>query len=98
MKPTLETITLFISVFTFMGGLLMWYSGTVTKRYAAQRDFEHLKASYKQLAGNQEAILRELDQRFDQLFLELKELKAHQMAVFARFGGENSTGWYRKPE
>lgn len=99
MKPTLEIIAILISISTFLGGLVMWYSGAVRKRYASQRDFEHLKASYNQLASNQAAILKELDTRFDATMLELKEHKGLLVAVLGQTlgkKGDDSQSFYFK--
>ena len=97
MKYGLELFALIASALTFMGGLVMWYAGAVKKSYAAQRDFDHLKGSYKQIAANLDAVSREQDGRFDQLALELKEVKGLLTAIIVKITpGESSTGWYRK--
>lgn len=76
----------------------MWYGGAVRKTYAAQRDYEHLKNSYSQLSDNLSSLSREVDSRFDQAILEMKELKGLVTAVLVKVSpGENSTGWYRRP-
>lgn len=98
MKPTLEIVLMFISLASFLGGVVMWYTGAITKRYAAQRDFEHLKRSYSQMAENQAKILDELDRRFDAVNQILADIKGLEMALLTKLGSENSTGWYRKPE
>jgi hypothetical protein len=97
MKLSLEIVTGLISIVTFFGGVVMWYSGAIKKTYAAQRDYEHLKNSYKQLANNQDNILKEFDTRFDQIILEMKELKGLITAVLVKISpNEHSTGWYRR--
>lgn len=90
MKPTLEVIAILISITTFLGGLVMWYNGAVRKRYASQREFEHLKNNYKQLAESQSVILKELDSRFDATLLELKEQKGLLMAILGQTAGMKS--------
>lgn len=110
MRPTLETLAVVASLLTFAGGLIAWYSANVQKRYAAQRDFAHLQRSYEQLASNQSAILKELDEKFDELFqrmeaksnqalLELKDVKGLVTAAIVKGNvGDNSSGWARRPD
>lgn len=96
MKPTLEIVTMLISVSMFLAGLVTWYSGAVRKRYAAQRDYEHLKTSYKQLASGQSVISKDMDSRFDSIMLELKEVKAMQLALMVKINpSETSSGFFR---
>lgn len=61
---------------TTVNAAIIWYSNSVKKRYAAERDFEHLKNNYKQLASNQNLILEELDDVKDSIIKELVEIKA----------------------
>lgn len=96
---TTELIAIAISIFTFLGGITAWYSAAVKKSYAAQRDYEHLKRNYEQIAANQNNLLREFDQRFDQTILELKELKAQLNVLTVKLLPETSQGtaWFRQP-
>lgn len=96
---SLETLATIISIVTFAGGVLAWYSGAVQKRYAAQRDFEHLKRNYEQLARNQETILKEIDSKFDVVARDLLELKSLTNQLFIRCASDqNSIGWRRSDD
>ncbi len=98
MKTSLELVALVFSITTFVGGCVMWFQGAVKKNYAAQRDFDHLKNSYHQLASNQQAILKELDGRFDQTVLELKEIKGFLTAIMLKISpSDSSLGSFNRP-
>lgn len=43
-------IPLLLGVASFIAGAIAWYRGAVEKRYAAERDFQHLRRNYEQLA------------------------------------------------
>lgn len=90
MKPTLELLAVVVSLLTFAGGVIAWYSASVQKRYASQRDFEHLKRNYEQLASNQNEIVKDLDKGFDSLILELKEVKGLQTAILVKISPSDS--------
>lgn len=38
-----------MGLISFITGGILWYKGSVEKRYAARRDFEHLKRNYAQI-------------------------------------------------
>lgn len=50
-----------LGIITAFAGWLAWYGSSVKKRYAAERDFAHLKRNYEQLAENQKEMIRLLD-------------------------------------
>lgn len=68
-------IGLLIGLTSFVGGGILWYKGSVEKRYAAERDFRHLQRNYEQLAHS----ILELDKDFDELkrsaSVEVEELR-----------------------
>lgn len=96
MKPTIELIAISISICTFLAGGFAWYSATVVKRYAAQRDFEHLRRNYAQLAENQKTIMSEFDKRCDQIDLALIETKGLINGLQTQILAEHSQGWRRR--
>jgi len=65
-----------IGILTFAGGTLAWYSGAIEKRYAAQRDFQHLRKNQEQIASTINSLFKEQDRRFDEIERETLELKA----------------------
>jgi dGTP triphosphohydrolase len=60
---------------TTVNAAIIWYSNSVKKRYAAERDFEHMKNNYKQLAANQHLILEEIDETKDTILKEFDDVK-----------------------
>jgi hypothetical protein len=76
-----------ISIVAFAGGAITWYTGAVKQRYAAQRDFDHLKRSYNGLSDNVRGLMAEVDERATEQMLELKEVKALLTAIMFKISG-----------
>lgn len=67
-----------IGILTSMAGFLAWYGTSVKKAYAAERDFNHLRRNYEQLAENQTHILSELNdiqENVDECVMHLREMR-----------------------
>lgn len=75
MDNAATAIALIISILSFSGGLVMWYRGSVEKRYAAERDFNHLKRNYEQLAASLASLMQMEDERFDEIRLRLNNIE-----------------------
>lgn len=93
----LQFLVLCISVGTTVFVTISWYSSVVRKQYAAQRDFDHLKRNYQQLAEGQSTIMKEIDTRFDKTALDAIETKNMLSVILIKLSGDASTGWTRKP-
>lgn len=50
-----------LGLLTSLAGFLTWYGSSVKKAYAAERDFNHLRRNYEQLAENQQHMLKMLE-------------------------------------
>jgi hypothetical protein len=70
---------------SFLGGLVLWYKGAIEKRYAAQRDFGHLKRNQEQLASSLETVAKDFDHQLDILRSDTKEIKAYTLTLSQRF-------------
>lgn len=98
MNNAIQMLPIALGLFTFIGGILAWYSAAVVKRYAAQRDFQHLTRSYEQLVANQANILKELDNRFDRLDRDIGDVRNQQTILLSRLMPSDTTGWHRKTD
>lgn len=94
-KNTLEMVVLFISLVTFVGGCLAWYSAAVIKAYAAQRDFRLLAKNFEQLSQSQESLMRDVDRGNDALMLEIRELKSQVNVLLVKILPDTSLGTVR---
>jgi hypothetical protein len=74
-----------LGVISMIGGFFLWYRGAVVKRYAAERDFNHLRRNQEQMIANLSALLKEDDRRFDTVDDELKEIKVLTLGLTQRF-------------
>lgn len=85
-----STIGLLMGVISFVAGAVTWYRGSVEKRYAAERDFNHVRRNLEQLSGNLNDFAEEMDHRFDQTNGELIQVKSLLMALLAKAGDSTS--------
>lgn len=64
-----------------VGGNITWallfFANSIKRKYAAERDFNHLKNNQKQISDNIAIGLKDQDERFDRIDSELKELKTY---------------------
>lgn len=99
MNTLIQLVPISLGLLTFIGGIVAWYSAAVVKRYAAQRDFNHLTRSYEQLVANQTTILKELDNRFDRLDRDIGDVRNQQTILLSRLMPSDTSGWQqRKPD
>lgn len=61
---------------TVIGGVL-WYANSEKKKYAAERDFAHIRRNQEQMQQGLNDLLRELDHRFDTLDRDVLEIKSN---------------------
>ena len=74
-----------IGILSLLAGFFLWYKGSVEKRYAAERDFQHLRRNQEQMSDAIASIDKFLDDRLDEQRGELKEIKALCISVSQRF-------------
>lgn len=74
-----------IGILSLLAGFFLWYKGSVEKRYAAERDFQHLRRNQEQMADAISSIDKFLDDRLDEQRGELKEIKSLCISVSQRF-------------
>ena len=83
-------------IITALTGFFLWYGSGVRKRYAAERDFNHLKSYYENMSvaiakmsdlvdEDFKDLGKELDSRCDRLDAEVREIKA-MLAVSLKLG------------
>ena len=65
-----------MSLFTGVFGAIAWYRANVRKAYAAERDFNHLKNNYRQLAESMNNLYRFSDDAKDEVMRELTYIRA----------------------
>lgn len=76
MRDSLEIALVVISLFTGICGAFTWYRSSVIKGYAAQRDFQHLKRNYEQLASSTSDLYKFADDAKDQILRELTLIRS----------------------
>jgi hypothetical protein len=63
------------TITTVLGGVF-WFANSEKKRYAAERDFAHIRRNQEQLQQGLNGLLHELDRRFDTVERDILEIKA----------------------
>ncbi|MEO1741296.1 MAG: hypothetical protein AAFR99_05750 [Cyanobacteria bacterium J06629_9] len=71
-------------------GAIAWYRGSVEKAYAAKRDFGHLKRNYEGVSATLAGMDKTLDDRFDRIELDQREIKALVQTALIQLGGSSS--------
>lgn len=82
MNLSLPNDPLVLLTFTLaVGGNITWsllfFSNSIKRRYAAERDFNHLKNNQRQISDSIAICLKDMDTRFDRVDRDLLEIKAY---------------------
>ncbi|WP_414576936.1 hypothetical protein [Anabaena sp. CCY 9402-a] len=67
---------LILATITTVMGSILWYANAEKKKYAAERDFAHIRRNQEQMQQGLNDLLRELDHRFDTLDRDVLEIKS----------------------
>ncbi|WGV23704.1 hypothetical protein [Halotia branconii] len=88
-----------ITIGTFLlalGGNCVWallfFANSIKRKYAAERDFGHIKNNLKDLTNNLEFLFKELDRRLDSQDRDLSELKSYLIGKAIRRDREHEEG------
>lgn len=60
-------LALFTNIFGVVVWYAVWYANAEKKKYAAERDFNHLKNNQKDISNGIAEIAKDFDIRFDEL-------------------------------
>jgi hypothetical protein len=63
------------TVTTVLGGVV-WFANAEKKRYAAERDFAHIRRNQEQIQQGLNGLLSEFDRRFDMVERDILEIKS----------------------
>ena len=58
----------------------------VKKRYASERDFNHLKRNYESLSGNVATLSTLLDDKLDRILLVVTKVELRQDVILSQTG------------
>lgn len=89
-----------LGVLTTAGGVLTWYVNGSTKKYAAERDFAHIKRNYEQ-AHQALLMLQEDNDRLRETFIEMKTLMigmSNRIEGIAARIDSSTSGWSKRGE
>lgn len=80
-----------MGVCSFISGGVLWYNGSIEKRYAAQRDFAHLQRNQEQISQGINHVTDEMEDRFNSMNTELVQIKSLLVALLAKTGDSISS-------
>lgn len=86
MENLIGIVTGLIGIAGAVIGVISWYTGSVEKRYAAQRDFGHLKNSQLQLSNNLDRLFSDLENHLDRQDDALNQLKLKVIELCGKAG------------
>lgn len=81
----ISLIGVILGCLSFCGGFILWWKGSIEKRYAAQRDFGHLKRNQEQLISNLAHTAEKQESELVEIRSDLKEIKALSLSLSQRF-------------
>lgn len=64
-----------LAVTSSLTGLMLWFVNAEKKKYAAERDFQHIRKNQEQTNMALTTILAEFDKRFDIVDRDILEIK-----------------------
>lgn len=67
-------LALFTNIFGVVVWYAVWYANAEKKKYAAERDFNHLKNNQKDISDGIAEIAKDFDNRFDELDKRLNSI------------------------
>jgi hypothetical protein len=70
--PIISALALVLGIVSTIGGFFFYWSSSVRKRYAAERDFEHIKRNHQQVIE----MLTQMDDEMSDLRAEVIRLQA----------------------
>jgi len=79
---------------SFVGGIFFWFKSNIEKRYAAERDFAHIRNDYKQLTEFLKVIDDDV-QGIDRTLIEMKSAMitlSNRVEILAIKSSDGSTG------
>lgn len=92
MSEFLTYASIILGLVASVSGGIAWYSASVRKRYAAERDFKHLLRSFEQLTQAIAAQNDDLDEKVDRINRRLDMMATIQTEIktylLAKFSGE----------
>lgn len=72
----IAVFSLLITISSTLAAVAFWYANSEKRKYGLERDFAHLKRSYKQIDQSLTFILKEFDRRFDIAERDILEIKS----------------------
>lgn len=67
--------SLFLACFTAFMGALLWYIQSEKKKYAAERDFQHIRNNQKNISDSIALLTRDLEDKLDCIGRDILEIK-----------------------
>lgn len=68
---------LLLATATTVIGAVLWYANTEKRRYALERDFNHIKNNLEQISDGISHEFKDLNDRFDDVDKELLRIEAY---------------------
>lgn len=78
-SDSIAIISFLIGLGTTLAGVTAWYTSAVKKKYAAEREFQHLRRNQEQIQTGLNDLVQEVDRRFDGIDQHLLKIEAYMI-------------------
>lgn len=77
LKPSdlIALCSLFLACFTTLIGAILWYAQSEKKKYASERDFQHIRNNQKNISDSIALLTKDIEDKLDEISRDILEIK-----------------------
>lgn len=77
LKPSdlIALCSLFLACFTTLIGAILWYAQSEKKKYASERDFQHIRNNQKNISDSIALLTRDIEDKLDNIGRDILEIR-----------------------
>ena len=77
LKPSdlIALFSLFLACFTTLIGAILWYAQSEKKKYASERDFQHIRNNQKNIADSIALLTKDIEDTLEHISRDILEIK-----------------------
>lgn len=76
LKPSdlIALCSLFLACFTTLIGAILWYTQSEKKKYASERDFQHIRNNQKNISDSIALLTKDIEDKLDNIARDILEI------------------------
>ncbi|WP_375471008.1 hypothetical protein [uncultured Nostoc sp.] len=67
--------SLFLACFTTLIGAILWYAQSEKKKYASERDFQHIRNNQKSISDGIAMLTKDIEDQMNEIGRDILEIK-----------------------